>query len=768
MRTQRLTCLLTSLLLAAVWRPVAVAAAPPNITFNRDIRPILADNCFACHGPDSSHRQAELRLDQREAAVAAGAIVPGSVADSTLMQRILSDDPELVMPPPDAHKQLTAAQKATLQQWIAAGAEYQQHWSYELPVRPELPLQQHPVDVLIRRRLEELGLQPSPEADRRVLIRRLHADLLGLPPTPEEVRAFEQDSAPDAYERLVERLLRSPHYGERMAIGWLDVVRFADTIGYHSDVPRNVWPYRDWVIRAFNENKPFDRFTLEQIAGDLLPDAAQDSRVGSAFNRLLLTTEEGGAQPKDYEARMLTDRVRAIGTAWLGQTTGCAQCHDHKFDPFTTRDFYALGAFFADVREPAVGRREDGLPVATTAEEQTQLAGLEAAAQQARDSGDQAAREAAEAQLRGYLAKLPKCLVSVSLPERRTVRILPRGNWMDETGEIVQPAVPHYLPQPRVSGRELTRLDLAQWLVSRENPLTARTIMNRLWKQFFGTGLSKLTDDLGAQGELPPNAPLLDWLACEFMDSGWDLQHMVRLIVSSAAYRQVSTPTAAQLQLDPYNREHARQSRWRLEAELIRDNALAVSGLLTRTIGGPSVKPYQPAGYWENLNFPTRLYVADRGAAQYRRGLYIWWQRSFLHPALLAFDAPSREECAADRGRSNIPQQSLVLMNDPCFVEAYRALAARVLTEASGDTEARIGWLWQQALQRDPRPQELLVLRDLLERQRAEYQRDAGSAAALLQTGYSPVPDGLEPSELAAWTHAARVLLNLHETVTRN
>ncbi|HVV98809.1 MAG TPA: PSD1 and planctomycete cytochrome C domain-containing protein, partial [Planctomycetaceae bacterium] len=733
-------------------------AADERVQFNRDVRPILSDNCFFCHGPDEGNRKADLRLDLRDQAIEAGAIIPGKTAESSLIERILSDDPAERMPPPKSNKHLTDRQKDILQRWIAQGAEYQRHWSYEPPVKAEIPAGENGVDVLVRRRLAEVGLKPSREADRRTLIRRLYSDLIGLPPTPQEVAAFEADEQPGAYERLVERVLANPHYGERMAVGWLDVVRFADTIGYHSDNPRNVWPYRDWVIRSFNENKRFDRFTIEQIAGDLLPDATTETRVGSAFNRLLLSTEEGGAQPKDYEARMLTDRVRAIGTAWLGQTIGCAQCHDHKFDPITARDFYSLGAFFGDITEAQIGRREDGMAV-TTAEQEQQLSRLDSslavakkradvaaatldaaqkeweakiraegfqlpeltdgssasepakkAAQAAADAlkKEPAARNArektaaqayfrahvdpshqgefealarAERERKAFYDSLPKCLVSVSTPKKRTVRILPRGNWLDETGDVVQPALPHYLPHPEVDGRELNRLDLARWLVSRENPLTARTVMNRLWKQFFGMGLSKVLDDLGAQGEPPPKAALLDWLACEFTDSGWDVKHMVRLIVTSETYRQVSTATPELLAADPYNREHARQSAYRLDAELVRDYALSVSGLLSPKIGGPSVKPYQPDGYWENLNFPTRDYVTDKGEAQHRRGLYTWWQRTFLHPSLLAFDAPSREECCAERNRSNIPQQALVLLNDPTYVEASRALAARILTE---------------------------------------------------------------------------------------
>ena len=845
MKPISLLCALSNLVCLGAYLHGAQPDADPRIEFNRDVRPILSDNCFYCHGPDQSHRKAKLRLDIREEALKKEAFVPGKPAESELIKRLTASDPDELMPPADSHKKLTEQQKSVLRRWIVQGAEYQLHWSYEPIVKSKIPADTNGVDFLVRNRLSKVGLKPSPLADRRTLIRRLYWDLVGFSPTPQDVHEFLNDTAPEAYERLVERLLANPHYGEKMALYWLDVVRFADTIGYHSDNPRNVWPYRDWVIRAFNENKRFDRFTIEQIAGDLLPDADDSTRVGSAFNRLLLTTQEGGAQAKDYEARMMTDRVRAIGAAWLGQTTGCAQCHDHKFDPFTTRDFYEMGAFFADVKESIVGQREDGMLV-IGAEEKAHLAKLDTALEEAKkgvkaveaeleiaqkkweaalnldtfspvakgteDQDDGAEKKRSKELIAGlkkatgkrnkaertiieeyfrehaaelhtqewkvlkaanqarndYYAQLPKCLVSSSTAAKRTVRILPRGNWMDETGDVVKPRIPGYLPQPNVEGRELNRLDLAEWLVSKENPLTARTVMNRLWKQFFGTGLSKVLDDLGAQGELPPNGPLLDWLAAEFRDNGWDLKQMVRLIVLSQTYKQVSAGTPELLAADPYNRELARQSPFRVDAEFVRDNALVVAGLLVPTIGGPSVKPYQPERYWENLNFPTRDYFADKGDSQYRRGLYTWWQRSFLHPGLLAFDAPSREECCAERTRSNIPQQALALLNDPTYVEAARVLAQHVLSECSGAMTDRIQWAWNRALQRDATEHEIKTMVEMLERHLADYRKDPKSAAEVLQTGLAPLGTDINRAELAAWTHVARVLLNLHETITRS
>jgi len=1007
------------------------ASVSRSVEYNRDIRPILSGNCFYCHGPDAGHRKGKMRLDIREEALKREVFVPGKPQESELIRRILSANPEEVMPPLAAHKTLTPAQKESLRQWIAGGAKYEGHWAYQKPVRPVLPPRANPIDYLIQKRLEEAQLAPSAPADRRILARRLYFDLIGIPPRPEEVERFLSDKSPQAVSKLVEQLLASPHYGERMALGWLDVARYADTIGYHSDNPRNTWPYRDYVIRAFNQNKPFDVFTREQLAGDLLSPSGLEQKVGSAFNRLLLSTEEGGAQPKDYEARMLTDRVRAVGAVWLGQTLGCAQCHDHKFDPITSRDFYAMGAFFADIKEPIVGRREEGMfvpnesqapvlarhaaevkrceddyngphpelraayarwdqdesenariasfwsalqPVGGQSEAGAKLeiktdhsilvsgthprntdtytialtnlpgvlAGIRIEAlpddslpehgpgrgehgyfavtkarariQRAGGSEDlvafSSARASAEPVATGdpsparpggaasvitpdpfqegrgwrglqgagkpqqlilacgsppslgvgdtltlqleqnegaepralgrfrisattnqsavagpfthpppnetaeilvlpaekrepaqkdklweafkavapeleaartslaaarkareeFEAGVARCLVSAVDEKPRTVRILPRGNFLLETGDIVQPAFPAYL---KASWKDrdkpqLGRLDLANWLVSTENPLTARVVMNRIWKQFFGVGLAKPLDDFGAQGESPRNQALLDWLACEFMDSGWDIKHMVRLLVNSRAYQQTSALSKRARALDPENREFSAQGRWRLDAELVRDNALAISGLLADKIGGPSVKPYQPAGYWENLNFPTREWEQGTGEELYRRGLYTWWQRSYLHPSLLAFDAPSREECCAERTRSNIPQQALALLNDPTYVEAARAFAARICKEGGRQPEARFRWAWRQALDRAPRADEIATVSALLAKHLDDYRNDPQATDALLKVGAAKAPEAADPAELAAWTSVARVILNLHETVTRN
>jgi len=1007
---------IASALTPLVFAPIAAAERPlpQRIDFNRDIRPIFSANCYFCHGPDKNKRKADLRLDTRDGLFSSHenrqTVVPSRADRSELFRRITAADPDVRMPDPKSNKRLSDRDIALIKQWIEQGAPWKGHWAYIKPMRSEPPsvddpqFVRNPIDNFILAGLKDAGLHHPAEADRVTLIRRLSFDLTGLPPGEAEVQSFVTDDSPDAYDRLVDRLLSSPRYGERMAMYWLDLVRYADSIGYHSDNPMNVWPYRDYVIGAFNQNKPFDQFTREQLAGDLLPNATPETRIASAYNRLIESTEEGGAQPKEYAVKYECDRVRDFSTVWMAGTMGCCQCHDHKFDPYTQKDFYSLAAFFADVQEAAVGRREPGMPVLddrraaelksfdehieslekTLAQSTPQLA--EAQVQwEERQQGDhkvewivlnpetaksrggailtrqpdgsilgshfvvkdtftvvtttdlkqitgirlealpdpslpangpgaspngnfvltgikvsadagavKLVRAAADHSQAGYpvaslanggskkgwavlpeigkaheavfepehpvgespstkltitlefqsqfrdheigrfrisvtadpdpaaefsvptaiksilavapdqrnegqknqiaeyyrgisplleparqeltkarnrkddfLNEVPKCLVSVSgMP--RTTRLLHRGNWQDETGDVELPAVPHFLPQPPTHPGRLTRLELADWVVSRDNPLTARVFVNRLWKLFFGIGISKSLDDLGSQGEAPTNPELLDWLACEFMDSGWDVKHMVRLIVTSGAYRQSSQATPDDIAIDPFNRLYARQSHFRLDAEMVRDNALSVSGLLSPKMGGPSVKPYQPAGYWDPLNFPPRKYVADTGENQYRRGVYTWWQRTFPHPSLTAFDAPSREESTCERLRSNIPQQALVLLNDPTYVEAARVFAERIIKEGGSDPAERLNWAYLAALSRKPMPREATILLELYRKHLEEYSRDTVAAGKLVSIGQAPVSKDLNVSDLAAWTSVARVIINLSESITRS
>ncbi len=983
--TQRWLCIPLVLILgfSANWGQ-AEEKAP--LDYNRDIRPILAANCYACHGPDAKTREARLRLDDQESLLkykrrSRKALVPGKPEMSSIVHRITSDDPEERMPPEDSEKSLTKDEVEKLTRWIAEGASWSAHWAYEAPKAHPVPKVKklkrvrNAIDAFILAKTELMGLKSVAEADREILIRRLTFDLLGLPPTAEEIKAFVNDKDPKAYEKLVDRLLKSPHFGERMAIYWLDLVRYADTRGYHSDNPRNVAPYRDYVIQSFNENKPYDVFTIEQIAGDLLPDATLTQKVATCYTKLNQTTEEGGAQAKEYEAKNASDRVRNISSVWMGATLGCAECHDHKYDPYTAKDFYSMAAFFADIQERAIMDRDPGIRVPTLEQKQS-LVSLEASIAKAQQkvnepsedliqqvnnaqkewekkvgqpksaslgnwygigpfkagniqeaykkkfppekeiklkksygslkwkerkdwvdgkvhtlSGDNAAtylyreiespiemtlpvslgsddgfqlwlngtlvaannvargvaadqdkavlklnkgknqllmkvnngaggygfyfkaqnsdgvpanirailkvarkdRQADQKKVlkeyyrsispilekpRSELQKLiqekqnieksfPLCVVAKS-GKPRDVRILPRGNWLDSTGEIVQPAIPEFLGKLEIKGERATRLDLANWIVDPKNPMTSRVFVNRLWMLVFGAGLSKRLDDLGAMGEAPSHPELLDWLALEFIEKKWNVKAMIKLMVTSSTYRQSSVPLAGHMEADPYNRFYARQSRWRLDAEMVRDQALAVSGLLNKKIGGQSVKPYQPSGYWVHLNFPKRRWVADQNENAYRRGLYTWWQRSFLHPSLMAFDAPNREECTAERPRSNIPQQALVLLNDPTYVEAAHMLAGRMMVEGGSGIEAKIQWAYQQVLSRSADKEEVAILSRLLKLHREDYKKNPEEAKKLTEVGMKRADKNLDRVELAAWTSISRTILNLHEVVTRN
>ncbi len=767
--------------------------AEPEIDFNRDVRPILSDKCFSCHGPDEKHRKADLRLDDEKAALASGAIKPGKPAESDFIARITAEDEADRMPPKKSGKKLTAAEIETLRKWIAGGAKYAPPWAYVPPAKREIPKTKHPtsnwIDNFLFARLEREGLAPAPEADRRTLARRLSFDLTGLPPTPAEVEAFVNDKAANAYEKLVDRLLASEHFGERMAMYWLDLVRYADTVGYHGDQDHHATPYRDYVIDAFNANMPFDRFTREQLAGDLLPNPTIDQKIATCYNRLLQTSHEGGVQPKEYLAIYAADRVRNLSAVWMGATVGCAQCHDHKFDPYTAKDFYSLAAFFADVDEEKHlrGGGADAIPTKRAPEipvhtrrERERLAKLETeiAALGKPETDEQKKQLAALTKERDALKKAQRLvMVTQALKEPRTVRVLPRGNWLDETGPVVEPAIPAFMGRLGAKGRA-SRLDLANWLTDTKTGaggLTARVFANRLWYLYFGTGLSKSLEDFGGQGEAPAHPELLDQLALELANPdrkvggaahSWDVKHVVKLIVTSRAYRQSSVVLPALKDRDPENRLLARQGRWRLPAESIRDNALFVSGLLVLDVGGPSAKPYQPPGFYKHLNFPKREYVSDADAKQWRRGVYVHWQRQYLHPMLRAFDASTREECAAQRARSNTPIAALVLLNDPTFVEAARVLAQRTIAEAKTDAE-RLTFAFRQVTCRAPDDTESAVLLKLLEKNRAAYRADPKATGELLKIGQSPLTKDADASELAAWTAVCRALLNLSETITR-
>ena len=790
------------------------ARLPAKIDFNRHVRPILADKCFRCHGPDAKERQAELRLDVEKDARAKRddryVIVPGKPQESELFRRITSRDADSRMPPADSKKSLSKREIAILTAWIKQGAGWAQHWAYVAPRNYPIPAvktanwPRNWIDRFILARLEREGLRPSPVADRVTLIRRLSFDLTGLPPTPDDVDRFVNDRRPDAYERVIDRLLSSPAFGERMAVYWLDLVRFADTVGYHGDQDHAISPYREWVIDAFNDNLPFDRFTRDQLAGDLQPNSSVDQKIASAYNRVLQTSHEGGVQRKEYLAIYAADRIRNVSQVWMAATMGCAQCHDHKYDPFTAKDFYAMQAFFADLDEDNHLRRgADRIPTlrlpelpVLTRRERRYVNYLESQIERLNSQGS----KEAERRLRLLKSELTatrngarKVMISKAT-KPRTIRLLPRGNWLDDSGPVMQPAVPAFLGfvgqafQPDRNQRKTlsgksgqagkpdlrsSRLDLANWLCDPDHGVgrhTARLMANRVWYLCFGTGIAKVLDDFGGQGEVPSQPELLDNLAMEFVESGWDTKHMLRLIVTSATYRQSSaiSDRSAKL-LSHYDPQlFASQARFRLPAEMVRDNALAVSGLLVRKTGGASVKPYQPAGYYRHLNFPKRKYVPHLDDRQWRRGVYVHWQRQFLHPMLKAFDAPSREECTAQRPRSNTPIAAMVLLNDPTFLEAARAFAARILQDGGQTTDSRLDFAFRMAVSRQPDDVERKVLVGLLESQRRYFRSNPDAAGKLLQTGIAAAPANVDRKELAAWTAIARAILNLNETITRN
>lgn len=1023
----------------------SASAADETITFNEHIRPILAENCFACHGVDAAHRKGKLRLDVAEGAMAQreghAAIVPGNLEKSEAWQRIISPHDDEVMPPPESHKPpLKPEQRELVRKWILQGAPYQKHWAYE-PVAKGVAVPNHgrdaratshPIDAFVRAKLAPKKLEIAPETPREILIRRVTLDLTGLPPTADEVEAFLADNAPGAYERVVERLLASPRYGEHFGRHWLDAVRYADTHGLHLDNVRTIWPYRDWVVRAFNRNLSFDQFTIEQLAGDMLPNATIEQRIASGYNRNHLSTSEGGAIEEEAEMRNTADRVDTTAAVWMGMTANCASCHDHKFDPLTQKEYYAMGAIFksladrvwdgnvriagpiaviADTPEkqkridelarlvkpleaavtsradelvagehkmlklartpvsyevtwaedsdlptpenvmnpPKVGQWKsgEGVPVvggtaalrvegpgerviAFTANDVNLLVRTEAAitlhvnpdqknppkaigvefvteektkrfvwgdvaafgaeaaktawvvgplpapgsyakleltaceagllegksytgirivqsdgaawwdriaARYTSPSGQDdpllsfsawtrtlrtGARAFAEVPLRHdvnflvglsgtqqnaeekkwianwyrdyiygplrgaleaevhaarrlmaeqvhYESTYPVTLISGERDEPLPAHVLIRGQY-DKPGEKVTAATPAFLPPPKQAGGRLTRLEFARWLVSPEHPLTSRVTVNRFWQQLMGAGLVRTPADFGVQGEAPTHPELLDWLAGEFMRSGWDVKKLVKLIVTSRTYRQDARVSPELLEMDPHNKLLARAPRFRLDAEVLRDQALAISGLLVGDIGGPPVKPYQPSNIWEPVAFGgsnTKTYVQDHGAALYRRSLYTFWKRTAPAPSMSTFDAPSRENYCVGRSRSNTPLQALALMNDVQQFEAARAFAERLLLKTTAEPE-RLAHAFRCVTARAPNGEEARLLAEALATHRAHFAKNVEAASRVIANGESKPNAMLPVPEFAAWTMVANLLLNLDEAVVRN
>jgi hypothetical protein len=780
-----------------IWVSGVALAAEAGISFTRDIKGILSNRCVRCHGPDPEGRAGGgdegLRLDTFAGATADlgghAAIVPGRPDESEIIARITSTDPDLVMPPPEAGQPLADKQIDLLKRWIAAGAIYEPHWAYVPPKRPAVPevrlsvWPKNDIDRFILARLEAEGLAPQPEADRATLARRLALDLTGLPLSPEEIDAFVADPAADAVEKLVDRLLAHDGYGEHQARQWLDLARYADSAGYADDPPRTIWGWRDWVVKAFDANMPFDEFTIRQLAGDLLPGGTSDDKVATAFHRNTLTNNEGGTIDEEFRTVAVIDRVNTTLSTWMGTTMACAQCHDHKYDPLSQREYFQLYAILnntadADRRDesPAVQIPWEPIDTARAAIEKEiadTIAGIPQLATPApKDRPEppefQPARTILD-DLRKKLAATPAVTVPVleelAGDKRRITKIQLRGNWQNLGDEVTEGVPTAFNPAPVADGQRVDRLVLSKWLVDPANPLTARVVVNRIWERLFGIGIVSTSEEFGSQGELPSHPELLDWLATELVARQWDMKAIQRLIVTSAAYRQTSKCPPELVARDPENRLIACGPRVRLPAEVIRDQALAAAGLLSRKKGGPSVQPPQPnlglsAAFGGGIDWKT-----STGEDRYRRALYTTWRRSNPYPSMATFDAPSREVCTVRRPRTNTPLQALVTMNDPAYVEAAQALARRMIREGGSIAVDRAARGFRLVLARQPTAAEIDRLVRLHDEARADFAAAPDDATKMATDPLGPPPADLQANmaDLAAWTVVANVILNLDE-----
>ncbi len=816
-------------------------AAEPLIDFGKQILPILSDHCFQCHGPDEQTRQADLSLHTESGALRheSAVIQPGRSDQSELVRRLVTTDADELMPPQAANRPLTVEQIELLKRWIDDGAKWGRHWAFELPQKPKVPENQSGIDYFVDLQLKARGIKSTSPANKETLLRRVTLDLTGLPPTLEELDDFLNDTSVDAYEKVVDRLLRSAHFGQRMAWDWLDAARYADTNGFQGDPERTMWPWRDWVVDAINANMPYDQFTIEQLAGDLLPNASREQLVASGFNRNNMHNGEGGRIAEETRVENVFDRVETTTTIWLGATFTCCRCHDHKFDPFTLRDYYGLYDIYNQMSETGQGRggqAEPAIDFSTPAEEQRVKAAQAEHAEIVKEveafellkfprEAGVALKDSIASQLPGnlpatlaktaakdrrvdhmleaigyfetdgndpeYVQVLKKLLAAVrrresaekertkvmimdEIKQRRNTFILTKGIYDKPTEIRVRAALPQSLLQSR-SGMEtqdrppapqpiITRLELARWLVSVDNPLTARVTVNRFWQAFFGIGLVKTVEDFGVQGELPSHTELLDWLAVSFVDSGWDVKALCKQIVMSHTYQRSSRMTPELIELDPENRLLARGPRYRLPAWMIRDVALAASGLLVDTLGGPSVRPYQPEGIWEEATFGKKTYVQDHGESLYRRTLYIYWRR-IVGPTML-FDTAARQTCSVKNFRTNTPLHALTTLNDIAYVEAARALAQRALTTCES-TQARIDFAFRLVTSRHPSAVESKILRGRLDALQRQYTTNREAAIELLSVGESKRDEQLDPIEHAAYAGLCTLILNLDEAISK-
>ncbi len=739
---------------------------PAAISYNFHVRPILSDKCFKCHGPDKNQLKAGLRLDNAESAYAplqetkgAYAIVPGQPEASELMKRITSKDPDYQMPTPESHLgTLTDREIQILEKWIAQGATYEKHWALLPPVKTDLPKlsdknwARNEIDYFTLAKMEGQNLSPNPEAGAEYLLKRAAMDLTGLLPTEAEMDVFLSDNSGDAYENAVDRLLATPQYGEKMALHWLDIARYSDSYGYQDDNIRSQWPYRDWVIHAFNSNMPYDRFVTWQLAGDLLPEAGKEQILATAFLRNHKYTEEGGVIPEEYRVEYALDKVKTYTRGILALTVECAQCHDHKYDPVSQKDYYQLFGFFNTSKEAGF---EGDVSVSKPAKKPILTL-----------------TDAEVKNILTFINKRDTAAVTVSvmgeLDTPRTTYILNRGAY-DKHGEVVQPAALAAVMPFDTLVYPRNRLGLAQWTVTKENPLTARVFVNQLWQEFFGTGLVKTTGDFGMQGHLPTHPELLDWLAVDFMEHQWDIKRLVKQILMSATYRQSSQVTAQHLAIDPDNQFLARSPRLRFKAEMIRDMVLSTSNLLVKEIGGPSVKPYQPKGLWENTTSGRgvlRIYEQDSGPDLYRRGMYTFIKLTLPPPVMAVFDASNRDQCEVTRVRTNTPLQAFVMMNDPTVLEASRVLAQRLLANDQG-IDGKIAAAFRTIICRKASQKEMSILQAYYNEQLQLFREKKLDALKTLAIGDSPVDKTLDADQSAALMKVVNTIYNLEEAITR-
>ena len=822
---------------ACMAKPGFAQGTATTVNFNRDIRPLLSDRCFHCHGPDEQDRKAGLRLDRRDGDEGAlNALTPNDVAGSELYKRITSTDPDVVMPPPDAHKKpISPEEQKLFKAWIEEGGNYETFWAFTSLEPPSFPPANDstwgtgPIDRFVKRKLDEHGISPQPAGDRRTLLRRLSLDLTGLPPSRSDISEFLADQSANPYEKAVDRLLKSPKFGEHMGRHWLDLVRFADTNGIHHDHYRDLSPYRDWVIRSFNENLPYDDFVRYQLAGDLYDAPSNDQLTASGFNRLHMIIDRGTMLPEESHARNVIDRVTSVGTAFMGLTVGCAVCHDHKYDPISSREFYQLYAFFNNIdANPETGGRSGNdfkrglqkpyieLPspeqqkarenlLAKTAALDKQITELKAAmANLAKEKGAETStsektseeeeaseKKAAEKkavekktaehqqeikqletkrnELRAELSKLemliPAAMIMKERSDIRPAHMMIRGAY-DDLGEQVERGTPAFLPpMPEISGRPKSRMDLANWFVSDEHPLTARVAVNRFWQQLFGVGIVKTAEDIGAQGEWPSHPDLLNYLASQFVNSDWNLKSLIKEMVMSETYRQSSQATPTQYKTDPENRLLARGSRYRLDAEVIRDQILATSGVLSSKMGGKSVKPPQPEGLWKSVSLPSSYpsrYVPDSGEQVVRRSVYTFWKRGLPPPQMTILNAPTREDCTARRERTNTPLQALLLMNEQQYMKAAQQLAVQTL---NWEEEGRLAAVYETITGKVPDTREQEILQKALDDFETFYQE----RPALTEAFADKNTDGKHsPHAIAAWAMIINTIYNLDITKTRS